>query len=244
MNERPLTRARGWGAVVCALLVAGCAHNSPYEPSDPLEPVNRAVYSFNLTADRYVLRPVAVQYDKIVPRPVKTGISNFFDNLFYPRVIVGDLLQGKLVQTARDTGRLLINTTYGIGGVLDPATMVGLKKNNEDFGQTLGRWGFGEGWYLMLPLLGPTTNRDLVGRVGDNWTDPLNYTDSVSFVERTGLAAVDIVDKRARLLDYDSVLEQQFDPYVFVRTAYLQRRLDLVYDGNPPLELLEPPLPE
>lgn len=232
------------GMLACALLLAGCAHNSPYEPSDPLEPVNRAVYDFNTTADRYVLRPVAQGYVAVVPAPVRTGVTNFFDNLFYPRVIVGDLLQGKLTQTARDSGRLLVNTIWGLGGILDPATRIGLVKNSEDFGQTLGRWGVGEGWYLMLPLLGPSTNRDLVGRVGDNWTDPLTYVESLDTLERAGIMGVNVVDARSRLLDFDSVLEQQFDPYVFVRTAYLQRRLNLVYDGNPPLELLEPPLPD
>lgn len=234
----------GMGAALCALLLAGCAHNSPYEPSDPLEPVNRAVYRFNTTADRYVLRPVAKGYVAAVPAPIRTGVMNFFDNLFYPRVIVGDLLQGKFVQTARDSGRLLVNTTWGLAGFLDPASRIGLVKNSEDFGQTLGRWGIGEGWYLMLPLLGPTTNRDLVGRVGDNWTDPLYYIESLDTAERVSIMAANIVDGRSRLLDLDSVLEQQFDPYVFVRTAYLQRRLSQVYDGNPPLELLEPPLPE
>jgi phospholipid-binding lipoprotein MlaA len=234
------------GAIVMAVVLAsaGCAHRSPYEPADPLEAINRPVFSFNMTADRYVLRPVAKTYAAVVPSAVRTGIYNFFENLFYPTVIVNDLLQGKFVQASRDTARFVMNSTYGLAGFLDPATMVGLEKNNEDLGQTLGRWGVGEGWYLMLPILGPTTNRDLIGRVGDNWTDPLQYVESIETGERIVLTGIQAIDGRSRLLDFDAILEQQFDPYVFMRTAYLERRLNQVYDGKPPLELLEPELPE
>ncbi len=235
-------RAGLLGALIA--LTTGCAHNSVYEPQDPLERINRPIYAFNMTADRYVLRPVAKGYVTVVPSPIRTGINNFFSNLLYPRVIIHDLLQGKFGQASRDTARFLLNTTYGIGGFLDPATLVGLERNDEDFGQTLGRWGVGDGWYLMLPFLGPTTNRDLVGFVGDIWTNPLYYADSLHDRERIGLTVLDTVDGRSRLLDFDSVLEQQIDPYVFMRTAYLQRRLNQVYDGNPPLALTEPELPD
>ncbi|MEQ1440213.1 VacJ family lipoprotein [Fontimonas sp. SYSU GA230001] len=230
--------------VALLLALSACAHNSLYEPSDPLEPVNRSIYAFNTTADRYVLRPVAKGYVAVVPSPVRQGVTNFLDNLGYPSVILHDLLQLKFTQAARDTGRFLLNSTYGLAGFLDPASMVGLYKNDEDLGQTLGRWGVGEGWYLMLPLLGPTTNRDLVGWVGDWWTSPLQYTDSVTTEQRIALKGVRVIDIRSRLLDLDSVIEQQLDPYVFVRTAYLQRRLNQVYDGNPPADLTEPDLPE
>lgn len=240
-EQLPASRAL---LAVFALTLSACAHNSPYEPQDPFESVNRPIYAFNMTADRYVLRPIAKGYVAVVPSPVRTGVANFFDNLFYPTVIVNDLLQGKFVQATRDSGRFVLNSTYGLAGFLDPATMVGLEKNDEDLGQTFGRWGVGDGWYLMLPLLGPTTNRDLLGRVGDNWTDPLHYADGISDRERIGLAAINVIDGRSRLLDFDEVLEQQYDPYVFIRTAYLQRRLNAVYDGDPPLELLEPELPE
>lgn len=237
---------RGWGTIAAllgGLILAGCAHHSPYEPADPLEKINRPIYGFNMTADKYVLRPVAKGYVAVVPSPVRTGVSNFFGNLFYPTVIINDLLQAKFVQTGRDLGRFLMNSTFGLAGILDPATLVGLNKNDEDLGQTFGRWGVGEGWYLMLPLLGPTTNRDLLGRVGDNWTDPLQYTD-LSWPERIGIAAARVVDGRSRLLEYDNVLQQQLDPYVFIRTAYLQNRLNKVYDGNPPARLMEPELPD
>ncbi len=230
--------------VLTTLFLGACAHNSPYEPNDPLEVVNRPIYSFNMTADKYVLRPVAKGYVKVVPSPIRTGIGNFFDNFFYPRVILHDLLQGKFVQATQDTGRLLLNSTFGLAGFLDPATIVGWKRNDEDFGQTLGRWGVGDGWYLMLPFFGPSSNRDLIGLVGDNWTDPLEYMDSLQFEDRAIITGVTAIDSRAGLLDFDSILEQQLDPYVFMRTAYLQKRLNEVYDGNPPAELMEPELPE
>lgn len=237
------TTSRALALVVTAAL-CGCAHNSLYEPSDPLEPVNRSIYAFNTTADRYVLRPVAKGYVAVVPSPVRQGVTNFLDNLGYPVVIVNDLLQLKLEQAARDTGRFLLNTTYGLAGFLDPATMVGLNKNDEDLGQTFGRWGVGEGWYLMLPLLGPTTNRDFLGKIGDMWTTPLQYVDNYETPEKIVVAGTRVIDIRSRLLELDSVLEQQLDPYVFVRTGYLQRRMNLVYDGNPPAELVEPELPD
>lgn len=239
-----MNKGLGSAAFGLALLSAACAHNSPYEPADPLERINRPIYSFNVKADRYVLRPVTVGYVKVVPSPVRTGVSNFLDNLFYPTVIVNGLLQGKFSQSGHDLGRFAMNTTFGLAGFLDPATMVGLNRHDEDLGQTFGHWGVGEGWYIMLPLLGPTTNRDLLGRVGDTWTSPLQYVSSVDFGDRVIVTAVQAVDERSKLLDIDHLLDQQLDPYVFIRTAYLQQRLNKVYDGHPPDKLMEPDLPE
>jgi phospholipid-binding lipoprotein MlaA len=230
-------------AALAAVLFAGCAHNSPYEPLDPLEKINRPIYTFNMVADKYVLRPVTVTYVTYAPPPMRIGVRNFFDNLFYPSVIINDALQAKFKQSGLDLTRFVLNSTFGLAGLLDPATMVGLEKHDEDLGQTLGRWGVGEGWYIMLPLFGPATNRDVVGRVGDIWTGPLQYMD-LSFEDRVAIAAVQAVDTRSQLLDFDSILQQQLDPYVFMRTAYLQRRLNQVYDGNPPEELSEPALPD
>ena len=223
---------RASAALLC-LMLGACAHTPADDPSDPLEPVNRAIFTFNLKADKYVARPVAKAYVKVVPSPVRSSVTNFFDNLTYPTVIVNDLLQAKFVQGASDTGRFLFNTTVGLGGLMDPASWIGLTANNEDFGQTFGKWGFGPGWYLMLPLLGPASNRDFVGRGFDATTNPLSYADGDLSL---ALGLLDIVDTRARLLPADGVLEQQFDAYIFVRTAYLQRRQNLVYDGNPPKE--------
>lgn len=219
-------------AVACAM--AGCAHSPPDDPQDPLEPVNRALYTFNETADRYVLRPVAVGYDKVTPAPVRTGIGNFFSNLSYPVVIANDLLQGKAVQAGQDFARFVLNSTFGLAGIFDVAGATGLPEHDEDFGQTLGTWGVGPGWYLMLPFFGPSDNRDLVGRGVDVAASPTFYVqDSEANIP---LGILNAVDQRAGLLQADRFLEQQLDRYVFVRTIYLQNRLNKVHDGNPPKE--------
>ena len=217
-----------------SLLVCGCAHTPADDPSDPLEPVNRAMFTFNRTADRYLLRPVAKGYVKVVPDLARQGVSNFFANLYYPTVIVNDFLQAKFLQGAQDLGRFLLNSTAGIAGFLDVAGDVGLPRNSEDFGQTLGYWGLGPGWYLMIPFLGPSDNRDLVGRVGDIFTSPTHYIDSNTITY--GLYGASLIDTRASLLGTDHFIDEQFDPYIAVRTAYLMRRQSLVYDGNPPPE--------
>jgi phospholipid-binding lipoprotein MlaA len=230
------------GAAVLLIMLAtaglatGCAHTPPDDPSDPLESWNRGVYKFNTVADKYVLRPVAKGYDKITPAPVQAGIGNFFSNLLYPTVMVNDVLQLKLRQFGADTLRLVVNTVAGVGGLFDVATPAGLPKNDEDFGQTLGYWGVGPGWYLMLPLLGPSDNRDLVGSVGDWYTSPLTYYADDHKTEAWGLGVLQAVHQRAELLGADKMVEQQMDPYVFVRSIYLQNRLNRVYDGNPPKE--------
>ncbi|MGH8442287.1 MAG: MlaA family lipoprotein [Nevskiaceae bacterium] len=236
-------RARRFALVLTALVLAalalgGCAHTPPDDPSDPLEGWNRGVYKFNTVADKYVLRPVAKGYDKITPAPIQTGIGNFFSNLLYPTVMVNDLLQFKFKQFGSDTMRLVVNTLIGLGGTVDIATRAGLPAHDEDFGQTLGYWGVGPGWYLMLPFLGPSDNRDLVGAVGDWYTNPLTYADDAEVDEEwvIGLNVLQVVHGRAQLLQVDKLLEQQIDPYVFVRSIYLQDRLNQVHDGNPPKE--------
>jgi phospholipid-binding lipoprotein MlaA len=222
---------RGLILIACIALGA-CAHSPVDDPSDPLEPVNRAVYGFNEQLDRFVAKPVAKGYN-VLPNEIRSGVRNFLSNLTYPTVIVNDALQGKLKQSGLDTTRFVLNSTFGLVGLFDPATMIGLEVHDEDFGKTLGYWGVGPGWYLMIPLLGPSSNRDLVGRVGNAVTDPLTYA-AVS-ISRP-LTALSLVEKRARFLGVEGVLEQQLDRYVFVRSAYLQRRESLVYDGNPPKE--------
>ena len=233
--------SRTLAASLLVALVAGCAHTPAYEPADPLEPLNRGIYSFNRTADRYVLRPVAKGYDTVTPAPVQAGIGNFLSNLGYPVTIVNALLQGKFLQAGRDTGRFLINTTAGLVGFIDVATPVGLRQNDEDFGQTLGYWGVGQGWYIMLPLLGPSTNRDLLGRGADAFSTPERLLTSEAQYVITG---VSVIDQRARLLSADSFLENQVDEYVALRTVYLERRLNQVFDGNPPIDYGEAPSEE
>ncbi|WP_428381864.1 MlaA family lipoprotein [Nevskia ramosa] len=234
-------RYAGISLALAALLVSGCAHHPADNPSDPLEPVNRVVFKINETADKYALRPIAKGYVYITPAPIRTGIGNFFDNLDEPRNIINALLQGKPLQASKNLGRLVLNSTAGLVGFIDVASEVGLARHEEGFGQTLGYWGVGEGWYLMLPLLGPSTNRDLVGFVVDIPTKPLWYLSGSEDVYTLSATGINLVNTRANYLSADSILEQQFDRYLFVRTAYLQQRWNLIHDGNPPLDDFELP---
>lgn len=221
------------GLFGCATLPGGKA-----DPRDRFERFNRSVYRFNDAADRAVLKPVALGYVRVVPGPARHGISNFIANLTYPRTIINDMLQGKFADGARDTGRLVVNTVAGLG-FFDPATRMGLEAHNEDFGQTLGKWGMHSGPYLMLPLLGPSTVRDTAGRLPDEYTTARHYIDDSRV--RWGLVALDAVDTRAALLDTDAVLDEAYDRYAFVRNAWLQRREYLVRDGEGTAdELLDP----
>ena len=218
---------------LAGLLLGGCASNG--ERYDPLEPLNRGIYQFNDAVDKAVLKPVATGYQEVVPTPVRTGVGNFFSNLDDVIVVANDLLQFKLAQAASDTGRVVFNTTFGVLGVFDVATGWDLPKHDEDLGQTLGYWGLGNGPYLVLPLLGPSTLRDSVGLAGDSHVDPLWNVNDVP--TRNSGEAVKAVDTRARLLSAEKVVEEAaIDKYVFIRDAYLQKRRSLVYDGSPPRE--------
>lgn len=220
-------------SILAITLLSGCASlpaNTQRDPRDRVERYNRAVFSFNQVLDRTVARPIAVGYTRITPLPVRAGISNFMANLAYPVVVVNDFLQIKPAAFGRDTARFVVNTTVGIGGLFDPATRWGLEANNEDLGQTFGSYGLPPGTYLMLPILGPTTLRDGIGEVGDSFMEPRMYLSDSKV--RWGLTGLDLVDTRAVLLDTDAVLDQAFDPYAFVRNAYLQRREYLIHDGN------------
>lgn len=223
--------------VLAALSLIGCAHSPPGDPQDPFQSVNRGIYKFNDTADRYALRPVAKGYRAVTPDVLEAGIGNFFSNVRYPITIVNDFLQLKIVQGASDTGRFLVNSTIGLLGFFDVARHFGMPKNDEDFGQTLGYWGLGQGVYLMLPILGPSTGRDAVGQAADAFLNPLSYIEDDAL--RLSLYALYFVDLRASLLGLDNAVYESFDPYLFVRDAYLNSRLDKVYDGDVPPELLE-----
>lgn len=221
-------------AVLITASVSGCVTLPPDHkkvPQDPWESWNRGVYKFNDKLDRAVAKPVATAYVKHVPQPMRTGVSNFFDNLRTPGVMVNDALQGKLLAAGNDLGRFLLNTTVGIGGLLDPATAAGLNKNNEDFGQTLGKWGVHPGPFVELPLVGPSDLRDAPSRVVDAYLVPTTYWPRNDWV-KYGLYVPYFVDVRASLLPLDDTLKNTFDPYAFVRDAYLQRRAYLVSDGK------------
>ena len=207
-------------------------------PSDPWENWNRKVYTFNDAIDTALLKPVAQAYQKVVPSLVRTGIGNVLGNIRDVWSAANQLLQGKL-QFGMEMGmRVLTNSTIGLGGLLDPAAEMGLSRRSEDFGQTLGRWGLGNGPYLVLPLLGPSTLRDAGGLVADIMVSPssLPTTDGA----RAAVTAVDLVHTRARLLSAGNLLDQvALDRYSFLRDAYLSQRRDALYDGAPPMETFE-----
>jgi phospholipid-binding lipoprotein MlaA len=216
----------------CALLLSGCATvpSGKPDPRDPWEGFNRASYKFNDALDRAIAKPAAKGYKKVTPRVVRTGVSNFISNLGTITTVVNDVLQGKMKQAGQDSGRFLLNSTLGLAGLFDPASAAGLERNSEDFGQTLGKWGVKSGPYLMLPILGPSTVRDTVGRIPDQFTYPVNYLedDSTRYIIR----GVDFLDLRAGLLDLDAQIEKSYDKYAFIRNAWLQRREYQVTDGN------------
>jgi phospholipid-binding lipoprotein MlaA len=215
---------------LCLLLLCGCASLPPgqRDPRDPWERFNRGTYKFNDVLDRAVVKPVAKGYTHL-PQPMQTGVHNFFDNLNYPITIVNDLLQGQVVSFFSDIGRFVINTTAGLGGLFDPATAAGMEKNYRDFGQTLGKWGVPKGPYVVVPIFGPYTVRDGIGAATvDYYANPSNYA---QFWVSTSLWLVRGVDRRARLLPLDATIQSAYDPYAFIRNAYLQNRDFLVTGG-------------
>jgi phospholipid-binding lipoprotein MlaA len=209
---------------LCLWLLVGCATlpPGPRDPRDPWERMNRTTYRINDAFDRAILKPVAKGYRKVTPGVVQTGVRNFFDNLSYPVVMLNDLLQGQFKPFVYDSVRLVVNTTLGIGGILDPATVAGLDKNDRDFGQTLGKWGVKSGPYVVLPFLGPCDVRDSFGKLADEFSSPRHYIRN-RWVDY-GFWVVDNVDIRARLLDLDPLIQSAYDPYAFVRRVYLQHR--------------------
>ena len=215
-------------AVVAALLCGGAS--AAENPNDPYEGFNRAMFQVNEGID-VVLKPVAQGYDAAAPLPVKAGVGNFFGNLADVWTSVNNFLQGKGSDGLSDAGRVLINTTVGIGGVFDIASEIGLEKKSEDFGQTLAVWGVGEGPFFYWPILGPRTTRDTFAWGVDLYGDPLTYVSDVPV--RNSLNGLRLVDKRASLLPADKVVEQAaFDKYTYIRDAYLQNRRSEIKDGS------------
>ncbi len=219
------------------LLLAGCASDSSKvtgDPGDPLESWNRKVFALNMSFDHAVMKPTAEAYVSIVPEPARTGVHNFLTNLNTPVVFANDLLQGEFELAGNTLGRFGMNTTIGLGGLIDVATPAGIPGHSSDFGQTLGVWGVGGDPYLVVPLLGPTNPRDLTGYVADTFMDPLNYVGirDVQYWEMGRGAAV-IIDQRANNIDTLDQLEQgSVDSYATMRSLYRQYRESHIHHGR------------
>jgi phospholipid-binding lipoprotein MlaA len=224
--------------MLSVLMMTACASIQQTErvaKIDPFERVNRVVFSFNETADQYVIKPIAEGYKFLLPEFVRTGVTNFFGNINDVLIGANNLLQGKPANAASDIGRFFINSTVGILGLFDVATDMGLDKNREDFGQTLGVWGFSDGPYIVLPFFGASNVRDTVGFVVDVETDFMINTNKLNSDEKIAINSLRIINRRADLLDAGQLLEDAaFDKYSFLRDSYLQRRRNQIYDGYPP----------
>lgn len=217
--------------VVLALAGVGCASTQSAEPGDPLEPMNRAIFSFNDGLDEAVVRPVATAYRDHVHAEIRVRVRNFFSNIGDVFIGVNDILQGNFRHGFEDEMRVVFNTTFGLFGLHDVASDMGIEKRKADFGLTFGRWGVGEGPYLVLPILGPSTVRDTAGWALDISTDPL--IDARPIALRNSAYALRFTSVRAGLLDASRILEEAaLDKYLFEREAYLQYRRNLIRNGE------------
>lgn len=201
-------------------------HLTP-EQLDPWQPFNRRMHSVNSMLDRIVLRPVARGYTRVTPKPVRTGVSNFFDNLQQPVTALNLLLQGRPLGALQSSGRFLMNLTLGIGGVFDPATEARFPRHQKDFGQTLARWGWQESRYLVLPVFGPGTVRDALGKGVGTRVSPVGWLAEQEGAEFSVLYGI---DARASALPFDAFMQNAPDEYLLVRDAYLQRRRCQIVD--------------
>lgn len=231
MIDRSLGRAAL--VLLCtALFVSGCATVPPSrrDPRDPWQSMNRAVWKFDIGLVHKVAIPVDHAYKRATPHFARVGLGNIFDNAEYPIVFVNDLLQAKFKTGLEDIGRFLMNSTVGLGGLFDPATQAGLAKNDNDFGRTLGTWGIPPGPYLVVPFLGTSDVRDLLGRVPDGYLSPPSYINSIWIY--LGVESAYVIDTNHRtVVPTYRLLQSQhpFDPYAFARNAYLQRRHYLIH---------------
>lgn len=217
-------------AIALLALLGGCATGGERNPQDPLEGLNRATFRFNDALDRTVVTPLAKGYNRAVPGPVRTAVTNFFSNLGDVLVMVNDFAQGRGADGVSDVMRIAVNTVLGIGGLIDIATPAGLQKHAQDFGLTLGHWGLPSGPYLVLPLFGPSSFRDSANLAGDIWVAPLSYLPPA---ERNTLTGVNYISTRARYLGATDLLSAAaLDRYAFVRDAYLGRRQQQLRDGK------------
>ena len=227
-----MSARRPVAAVAAALLLSSCA-STPGRPYDPFEASNRLMYEINEPLDKYIAKPIAQAWVDYVPKFVQTAASNYYNNIDDLFSGINGLLQGKLDKAGNDFGRVLINTGFGLAGLIDIASDAGIPRGMEDFGQTFGYWGIPQGPFLFIPLWGPTTVRDGTGSILRFVWSPANEIPLVPL--RNVIYGVGAIDLRAQALDATSLLEQaSLDPYTFIRRSYLQRREYLVHDGNPP----------
>lgn len=239
INSRPFLGAL---VLLLTLLFAGCATNgqtlSETRRYDPLENSNRAIFAFNQRVDRLLFKPAAEIYIEQLPRGLRTSVSNFFLNLAEPTTVLNDVLQGKGRQAINDGARFLINTTLGVFGLFDVAAPLGLEHHHEDYGQTLARWGFPDGPYLVLPIFGPSNVRDTAGKLPALFlSDPLFLIGDEPYLGagrygllHAGFRTLHAIDLRAQLFGADPLVEMQLDPYLFLRETYRQRRLHAIND--------------
>jgi phospholipid-binding lipoprotein MlaA len=233
---------KSWAALTMALgvVLSGCASTSTTnsqvqtDPGDPLENWNRQVFDMNQRFDEAIMKPTAEAYIAVVPEPARQGVHNFLSNLNSPIVFANDLLQGEVGMASETVGRFGLNSTIGLGGLVDVATPAGIPGHDSDFGQTLGVWGVGDDPYLVLPLLGPSNPRDLAGYVADQAMDPLNYVGIRDYTYwAMGRGAVNIIDERAQNMDTLNQLEQtSVDPYASMRSLYRQYRRSHIRHGK------------
>lgn len=228
-------RMNGTRSLLVGILLTGMLGGCVTQGNkDPLEGMNRGIYKFNDTVDKAAIKPIAGAYKAVVPSPLRTGVNNFFSNLGTVVTIINDLLQFKLDKAMNDTGRFAINSTFGIAGLIDVASMDGIEKHDEDFGQTLGYWGWKDSAYLVLPFLGPSTLRDTGGLIVDSSLfDPIYYVDDAR--DRNQLLIAKFIDRRSQYLPASDLLDEAaLDPYAFMRDAYMQRRNNQILDGDVP----------
>jgi phospholipid-binding lipoprotein MlaA len=231
-------KLRHTASLISLLMLTACSSVPNKNPADPFESFNRGVYTFNDKVDKAVAKPLAKGYSAVMPETGKIMVSNFFSNLDDILVTMNDLLQFKLKQGFSDGMRVLVNSTVGIGGLVDVASMGKLPKHNEDFGQTLGYWGVSEGPYLVLPLLGSSSLRDTVGLYPDSLASPISRTKPIR--ARNQMVVTKAINRRAQLLENEKLLDEAaLDRYQFLRDSYLANRKSLVYDGNAPREKYE-----
>jgi len=215
------------------ILVSACTSTTS-KNSDPWENWNRKVFKFNKVMDESIARPITSGYKAVTPDFIETGVSNAFNNLRDIPTSFNNLLQGKPLDFLSDLSRFIVNTTLGIGGLWDPASSMNLEKHDEDFGQTLAKWGVADGPYMMIPFLGPSTLRDISAYPVDSKVDLINQIEHQ--LTRYEFVALELIDKRSALMQYEEQLESVSDEYSFIRDIYLQNRTYKVFDGEIPLD--------